>query len=168
MENRICKETGSSAAMEHAALNPMNEAAAAEISRWEYESPYDVYSFKGRPDGWLMNRSTWGKEQFCLMDGDAVLGQVACQPLGTDLWVGWAMAPQLCGKGNGSAFVRRCVGELRAVTGHTGRILLRVALRNQRAIRAYQKAGFFYVETIQDEIAYSGRVEDFWIMALTE
>lgn len=76
------------------------------------------------------------------------------------------MAPQFCGKGNGSNFVNLCVRELREFTGHTGRILLRVAAWNQRAIRAYQKAGFSYVETIQDEIAYSNHIEDFWVMEL--
>ena len=43
---------------------------------------------------------------------------------------------------------------------------LRVAAWNQRAIRAYQKSGFSYVKTIQDEIAYSNHMEDFWVMEL--
>ena len=43
-------------------------------------------------------------------------------------------------------------------------IYLRVAVSNKRAVRAYQKAGFVYSETILDEIAYSGHMEDFWIM----
>lgn len=77
------------------------------------------------------------------------------------MWVGWSMAPQFCGKVNGGNFVNRCVKELREFTGHTGRILLSVAAWNQRAIRAYQKAGFSYVETIQDEIAHTNHMEDF-------
>ena len=113
-----------------------------------------------------MDESTWGTEQFCLIEETTILGQVACQLDGKDLWVGWSMAPQFCGKGNGSNFVNRCVRELREFTGHTGRILLRVAAWNQRAIRAYQKAGFSYVETIQDEIAYTNHMEDFWVMEL--
>lgn len=44
--------------------------------------------------------------------------------------------------------------------------MLRVAAWNKRAILAYQKAGFVYVETIQDEIAYSNHMEDFWVMEL--
>lgn len=76
------------------------------------------------------------------------------------------MAPQFCGKGNGSVFVKRCVTELRDLTGHAGRIPIRVVAWNQRAIRAYEKAGFSYVETIQDEIAYSKHMEDFWVMEL--
>ncbi|MBR2951162.1 MAG: GNAT family N-acetyltransferase [Lachnospiraceae bacterium] len=145
-------------------LIPMTKVMADEISSWEYESPYDVYSFKGRPNGYLMDDSTWGTEQFCLTDGGRILGQVSCQYSDEDLWVGWSMAPELCGKGNGADFVRKCVEELRRVKRHTGRILLRVASCNQRAIKAYQKAGFVYVETILDEIAYTGHSEDFWVM----
>jgi len=95
-----------------------------------------------------------------------ILGQVACQYEGDDLWVGWSMAPELTGQGKGATFVARCVQEICKVKGYKGRILLRVSACNKRAIRAYQKAGFRYVETIQDEIAFSGLMEDFWVMEL--
>lgn len=147
-------------------LKTMNKAAAMKISNWEYEKPYDVYSFKGHSDDYLLDESIWRTEQFCLMDGDVVVAQVACQFEGDDLWVGWSLDPKIVGKGNGGAFVRKCVEEIRKTKHHTGRILLRVAAWNRRAIRAYQKAGFTYLETIQDEIAYSNKQEDFWVMEL--
>lgn len=147
-------------------LVPLTQNSASEISQWEYEEPYNVYNFKGCPHGYLMDESTWGTEQFCLMNGDTILGQVSCQFDGDDLWVGWSMAPQFCGKGNGSNFVEKCIKELRSNKRHTGPILLRVAAWNERAIHAYQKAGFNYVETIQDEIAYSNYMEEFWVMEL--
>ena len=153
---------------ENGKLEPLTREIATEISKWEYEYPYEVYSFKGHPSDWLMDETTWGTEQFCLVDGERVLGQVACQLDGEDLWVGWSMAPELCGKGSGSELIKQCVKEIRKFTGHTGRILLRVAAWNKRAIRAYQKAGFRYVETIQDEIAYSNHTEDFWVMELCD
>lgn len=159
MENQINFESS--------ILQPLSEITAAEISQWEYEKPFDGYSFKGTPNGYLLDESTWGTEQFCLVDNGRILGQVACQYEGDDLWVGWSMAPSLCGKGNGNVFVETCVRALRAGKGHTGRILLRVAAWNQRAIRAYQKAGFTYLETIQDEIAYTNHIEDFFVMANT-
>ena len=114
-----------------------------------------------------MDISTWGTEQFCLVKDDLLIGQVACQYEEDVLWVGWSMSPQLCGKGYGTAFVSRCVSELCRIKEHRGRILLRVSARNLRAIRAYQKAGFRYVETIKDEIAYSDNMEDFWVMEFT-
>ena len=40
----------------------------------------------------------------------------------------------------------------------------RVAASNQRAIRAYQKAGFHYRATEIDEVPYTGQPESFWVM----
>ena len=147
-------------------LEPLTKESAAAISQWEYAAPYDAYNFKGHHDAYLLDESIWGVEQFCLTYEGILLGQVACQYEGDNLWVGWSMAPEFVGKGNGAAFVDRCVWELRRVKCHTGRILLRVSARNKRAIKAYQKAGFRYVQTIQDEIAYSNNLEDFWVMEL--
>jgi RimJ/RimL family protein N-acetyltransferase len=47
---------------------------------------------------------------------------------------------------------------------YNGTIYLRVVAWNRRAIKAYEKAGFVYSETIQDEIAYTNNIEDFWVM----
>ncbi len=151
---------------ENGKLLPLSKETAAQISQWEYEAPYEAYSIKGHHDEYLMDESTWGREQFCLVLDGTLLGQVSCQYEGENLWVGWSMAPQFCGKGNGAAFVARCVNEICRVKGHIGRVLLRVSARNKRAIKAYQRAGFRYVETIQDEIAYSDNMEDFWVMEL--
>lgn len=158
MENQINMADG--------LLEPLTKEIVAKISGWEYEAPYEVYSFKGHHDAYLLDESIWGVEQFCLACDEIILGQVACQYENDDLWVGWSMAPEFTGQGNGAAFVIRCVQEIRRVKGHTGRILLRVSARNKRVIKAYQKAGFRYVETIQDEIAFSNNMEDFWVMEL--
>lgn len=162
MRNTTCENI-----YEGGTLKPLTKALVEEISGWVYESPYEDYSFKGHDDDYLLDESTWGTEQFCLEQDGMIIGQVACQFEGADLWVGWSMAPQLCGKGTGAAFVQTCVKELCSLKTPTGRVLLRVAARNQRAIRAYEKAGFSYVETIQDEIAYSNHMEDFWVMELS-
>ena len=158
MENQINMVKGT--------LEPLTKDTVAEISQWEYEAPYEAYSFIGHHDEYMLDESIWGVEQFCLACDGIILGQVACQYEGDDLWVGWSMAPELTGQGNGATFVSCCVQEIRRVKDHTGRILLRVSARNKRAIKAYQKAGFRYMETIQDEIAFSDNVEDFWVMEL--
>ena len=36
----------------------LTKDTAAQISQWEYEKPFDVYNFKGRPNGYLMDAST--------------------------------------------------------------------------------------------------------------
>ncbi len=148
-------------------LVPLSRDALKEMCQWEYEAPYEAYSIKGHCDEYLLDESTWGTEQFCLVQEGILLGQVACQYEGNDLWVGWSMAPKFTGKGYGAAFTEHCVKELCRIKDHSGRVLLRVSARNQRAIKAYQKAGFQYVQTIQDEIAYSDNMEDFWVMEWT-
>ena len=148
-------------------LQPLTHDTAKQIAQWEYLPPFDAYSFNGHHDEYLWDTSTWGTEQFCLIKDDILIGQVACQYEEDRLWVGWSMAPHLCGRGYGAAFVRCCVSELCRIKGHHGQILLRVSARNLRAIKAYQKAGFRYIETIQDEIAYSDNMEDFWVMEFT-
>ena len=151
---------------ENSILLPLTEQTAEEISCWEYPEPYSAYSFAGRPNGWLHDQTKWGSDLFCLVYGETVLGQVACQSVGNELWVGWSMNPMFCGKGNGETFVKKCVEELKKINDCIARIKLRVAASNSRAISAYRKAGFSYVQTISDEIAYSDKMEDFWVMEL--
>lgn len=147
-------------------LQALTEEIADAICEWEYEKPYSVYSFKGHPNEYLLRKDTWGTEQFCMVYGDKVVGQVACQFDNDDLWVGWSLAPAYCGQGNGHLFVSKCVEEIRKIMKYKSSIYLRVAESNGRAISAYKKAGFVYEETIQDEIAYSNYTENFWIMVM--
>lgn len=145
-------------------LQSLTETSAFEISQWEYEKPYDVYNFKGRPNGYLLNKETWGKEQFCLADDDKVIGFVACQYDHNDLWVGWSLSPLYCGLGQGHLFIKKCIEEIRKEFNYYNTIFLRVAAWNKRAVQAYQKAGFAYKQTIKDEVAYTNVIEDFWVM----
>ena len=149
---------------DNCSLQPMTEESVAEICQWEYEKPYDVYSFKGRPNGYLLDKRTWGVEQFVLCCDARLVGQVSCQFDNHKLWVGWSLSPALCGKSNGHLFVQKCVKEIRKIKDYKGNLFLRVAAFNERAIKAYQKAGFIYIKTIKDEIPYSNNMEDFWIM----
>jgi ribosomal-protein-alanine N-acetyltransferase len=145
-------------------LKPMDEDTARVIQEWAYPAPYDVYNSKGKKNGYLLNRQIWGTEQFYLTDGGEVLAQVACQYAWGNLWVGWSLVPEYCGNGSGASFVLRCAEEIRRVKSYSGPLYLRVAAWNRRAITAYEKAGFVYTETILDEMAGSGKWEDFWVM----
>lgn len=149
-------------------LLPLSETTAMEISMWEYEKPYDIYSFKGRSNAYLMKKKTWGVEQFALCCENITIAQVACQFDNNSLWVGWSLSPKLCGKGNGFLYIKKMVQEIRKTINYTDTIYLRVAAKNKRAIKAYQKAGFQYKETIQDEVAYTNITEDFWVMTEQE
>ncbi|MEF9982992.1 MAG: GNAT family protein [Oscillospiraceae bacterium] len=147
-------------------MQPLTMETATIISQWEYEKPYDVYNFKGHSNGYLMDKTTWGVEQFALIYNDEVIGQVACQYDNNDLWVGWSLSPTLYDKGNGYLFIQKCVEEIRKIKNYNSKIYLRVSASNKRAIKAYQNAGFVYLKTIQDEIAYTNHFEDFWVMII--
>lgn len=152
--------------IDNSRLVGLDTDTAKQISLWEYKYPYDAYSFKGRENGYLWNKETWGTEQFCLLCKEIITGQVACQWEQGELWIGWSMAPAICGQGCGTVFVRKCIGEIREHFNYQDKLLLRVAASNMRAVKAYQKAGFQYIKTVKDEIAYSDNIEDFWIMEL--
>ena len=66
MENQINMANGS--------LEPLTKETVKQILQWEYKAPYDAYSFKGHQDEYLLDESTWGTEQFCLVDGGILLG----------------------------------------------------------------------------------------------
>ena len=93
--------------MAKSSLEPLTKETVAEIVQWDYEAPYDAYNFKGNNDEYLLGESVWGVEQFCLTCDGMILGQVACQFEGDDLWDGWSMAPEFTGQGNGATFVSR-------------------------------------------------------------
>jgi len=149
---------------ENCILQPLTEETVNVICRWEYEKPYHVYSFNSHTNDYLLKKDSWGVEQFCMRYEEKVIGQVACQFDNKDLWVGWSLAPEYCGKGNGHLFVQKCVEQIRQKKQYKGDIYLRVAATNKRAIIAYQKAGFVHHSTIQDEVAYTNHSEDFWVM----
>jgi len=146
-------------------LVPLNNERAADIAGWEYPAPYVAYSFKGRPNGYLKDSSSFGKEQFCLVLGEETVGQVACQMDGGMLWVGWALNPAFCGHGTGYLFVEKCITEIRKVKNYRGAVYLRVAKSNVRALKAYLKGGFEISGSTIDEIAYSEKPEEFYIMS---
>ncbi|KRB63012.1 aminoglycoside adenylyltransferase [Rhizobium sp. Root708] len=62
--------------------------------------------------------------------------------LGIDISIG---IPELVGKGHGTAIIRQFTSELFA--GGARRIVIDPDPQNRQAIRAYEKAGFHYVDT---------------------
>lgn len=132
---------------------PMSEAYAREIARWQYPGVYAIYSFQ--PDEETLAELLDGSYYACL-DGEGALagyfcfGQSARIPLtqeeqalyGQDgLDFGLGLAPQRCGKGEGSAFMQ--VGlAFAAETFPPKQLRLVVASFNLRAIHLYEKLGF--------------------------
>ena len=148
----------------NAHLHALTEEMALQISEWEYKPPLDMYSFKGRPNGYLMDKATWGTEQFCLLEQARLIGYVSCRLDKDMLGAGRPLFPKLCGRGEGHLFAEKCVQEIRGIKHYNDTVYLRAAASNIRAVKAYKRAGFVLSEIIQDEIADTNNIEDFWVM----
>lgn len=118
------------------ALAPMTAERADAVARWRYPPPYERY---GAPE------AADGRFRAVLRDG-ALCGFVQWFPLaaedgGAVVRLGLGMRPDLCGRGEGAAFVRFLAEETARL--HPGAAIdLEVAAGNVRAVRAYERAGF--------------------------
>ena len=125
----------------------------AQLSRWRYEGEYSFYNCREtvcpeRPEEPVdANSFVWVNRE-----GD-VLGHVSYGPDGRiptvegylyseeALDIGLGLRPDLCGQGMGAAFTALCMDFARERYGAV-RFRLSVAAFNERAIKAYKKAGF--------------------------
>ncbi|MGE5652878.1 MAG: GNAT family N-acetyltransferase [Bacillota bacterium] len=148
---------------------PMNDAYAQEIiDQWHYEGQYSVYDYVHETD-WIQNKEVWGSGLFAALGQDGeLIGELSIQffdpsevafdpqdisPEAKVLWIGFGLKPDLTGKGYGPGFVRSCAEF--AVERHRyqgSNIGLGVYAFNQRAIKAYQKAGFAVYHSLRSEL----------------
>lgn len=127
-------------------VRTMTEKEAEIVCGWHYEAPYDVYSWMPWDEmkklGIEFGDSELREQQYVTVYRANILqGFAQLFPLGGTTRLGIGMRPDRCGQGNGAAFVRAVVDEaLRRVPGQE--IDLEVLTWNQRAIKAYRRAGF--------------------------
>lgn len=155
----------------------MTPEQAVEIAGWQYEEPYSIYNMEGSEacirellDGSYY--SVLGREGE--LSGYFCYGISAQVPAGNDFQVyeqkdlmdiGLGMKPELCGRGNGAAFVLEGIEFGKKTFGVSG-FRLTVAAVNARAVAAYGKAGFikaafFFRKSSQPEMK-------FWVMTREE
>ena len=142
---------------------PMTADYAAEIvSTWIYEGEHAIYNYANEAEH-MLDSEAWGVGLFAVLDEHgALVGELSLDyfdendtPLDYadygnkalidlhELWIGFGMRPDLIGQGRGGGFVRACVDFIETNIPYEGDFVhLGVALFNQRAIKAYQKAGF--------------------------
>lgn len=129
---------------------PMTAAHAKDICTWHYKAPYNIY-------GWLSweQMEALGiefgdprirREQYVsiMNQNDELCGFAQLFPLDGEVRtvrLGLGMRPDLCGQGTGHLFVSAIIEEARKRYPRR-EIDLEVLTWNQRAIRAYRKAGF--------------------------
>ncbi|MDR9854793.1 GNAT family protein [Paenibacillus sp. VCA1] len=134
-------------------VSSMNEEDAATIAAWRYPHPYELYSMDGSEEdaAELLNGDYVSVKDaegrvigfFCTGISARVPGGYAAGIYEDETLVdlGLGMKPELTGQGQGSRFVGAGVGYVRRTFPGKG-VRLVVASFNERAIRAYEKAGF--------------------------
>ena len=148
---------------------PMTADDAARIARWQYDVPYDLYSFDNSEE---TRRELLSGGYYAALNAQGELCGYFC--FGADARIpvreqdvydaplcdmGLGMVPDRCGAGGGAAFVRAGVDFARASLG-ADTLRLAVAAFNKRAIRVYESVGFAVTQTVTH--AYSG--QPFYVM----
>ncbi|ALS25691.1 acetyltransferase [Paenibacillus sp. 32O-W] len=131
---------------------PMTEEHARALCEWRYEPPYDLFQF----DDWQEMQAQGiefgdpeirARQYAAVLDREGELaGFAQFFPLLGVTRLGLGLRPDRCGRGEGPGFVRAIAEEaLRRAPGDT--VDLEVLTWNERAIRAYEKAGFVITDT---------------------
>jgi len=130
-------------------------ADADAILMWHYEPPYDEYDPASDPsevDGLLeaIDSPTW----FAVEDDEgSLVGFLDSRPGEDEVEVGFGMRPDLTGRRIGPSFVEAIVDQVRE-RWDPARVTLDVFPWNERAIKAYEHAGFVrgevYERTFED------------------
>lgn len=133
---------------------PMDRDSAETISRWHYPGEYAVYDMEPGELDELLGGEYYAAFDAAIKDSGELVGFFcygSCARVPTDhlpdpyagdsLDVGLGMRPDLCGQGNGAAFLRAGVDFAQTRFG-VSRFRLTVMTFNSRAIHAYESAGF--------------------------
>ncbi|MDR6554410.1 GNAT family N-acetyltransferase [Paenibacillus qinlingensis] len=132
---------------------PLTETACQELCTWRYPAPYAIYNWPSW-ETMLDNQSEFADplirdEQYRgVVDiNGTLLGFVQFFPIVGVTRLGLGLRPDLCGQGGankrglGTQFVQLLVAEAQRRSPEQ-EIDLEVLVWNERAIRAYQRAGF--------------------------
>ena len=139
------------------------EDADAMLS-WRYEPPYDEYDPSTDPSDAAEIRAAVGDATWFAVD-DADTGELAgfldCRPRpdADEVEIGLGLHPGLTGRGIGPPFVEAIVALIRE-RWDPGRVTLDVLPWNERAIVAYERAGFVRGE-VYDKTFEDGNVRTF-------
>ena len=144
---------------------PMTPGQAAEYLCWEYPAPYTLYNippaYRERERAVILSElDRW----FAVVDRQGqMVGFFTCRfDAAGRMEIGLGLRPDCTGQGSGAAYTRRCVDFGRARYGYGGPVLLRVIRGNDRALRAYLRAGFRILREEQAS-AYGSPIVFLWM-----
>ncbi len=150
-------------------IRPFSEADADAVSSWRYEAPYDAYDAREDPtfDEEMRDSSRWGELEWAVDDAEtgALVGFLELTWIEPSRLVelGLGMRPDLTGRGLGSTYVEAALAFSR-MRWAPATFALDVFPWNERAIRAYERAGFVRGE-VYDRTFPDGNVVTFLRMS---
>src|SRR5579862_835743 len=130
----------------------MTEAFAAEIAEWQYEFPYEWYDTASDPRRIELFSNAVRREGLRAVIGDDgdLVGFFNFVREGDEVRIGLGMRPDLTGRGLAQPFIQAGL-EYAHAQWEPLRFRLWVARWNERALRAYRRAGFREVK--HDELS---------------
>ena len=122
---------------------PMTEEFAGEIAEWRYEFPYEWYDTANDPRRVELFSSAVQREGLRAIVGDdgTLVGFFNFVRESNEVRIGLGMRPDLTGQGLAQPFIEAGLAYARA-QWEPLRFRLWVARWNERALRAYRRAGF--------------------------
>ena len=126
----------------------MTQTFAAEIAEWRYEFPYEWYDTASDPRRVELFSSAVRREglRAIVGDDDTLVGFFNFVRENDEVRIGLGMRPDLTGRGLAQPFIEAGLEYARA-QWEPLRFRLWVASWNERALRAYRRAGFREVRT---------------------
>jgi len=130
----------------------MTDGLAAEVGEWQYEFPYEWYDTASDPRRIELFSNAVRREGLRAVIGDDgdLVGFFNFVREGDEVRIGLGMRPDLTGRGLAQPFIQAGLEYARA-QWEPLRFRLWVARWNERALRAYRRAGFVEVE--HDELS---------------
>jgi ribosomal-protein-alanine N-acetyltransferase len=129
----------------------MNKEYANEIAYdWKYRGAYSFYDMTADEDDLMefLNEDNWKEHYFAVLNDKNELVAFCSYFFECEvMWIGFGLKPGLTGKGIGTEFAAAGIDfGVKKFEYKQNYIMLAVALFNKRAIKAYEKIGFQFVE----------------------
>ncbi|MTI47924.1 MAG: GNAT family N-acetyltransferase [Firmicutes bacterium] len=130
---------------------PMKKEFANEITyNWKYNDIYSFYDMTADEEDLeeFLDEDSWEGRYFAVLDeNDELVGYYSFNFDDGIMWIGFGLKPGLTGKGYGPDFVNAGIDFGINEFGYKENyIMLAVATFNKRAIKAYEKIGFQFIE----------------------
>jgi len=132
-------------------IEPLTEAHAAEIAEWRYEFPYEWYDTASDPQRVELFSNAVRRDGLRAVIGDdgSLAGFFNFVREHDEVRIGLGMRPDLTGHGLAQPFIQAGL-EYAKAQWEPLRFRLWVARWNERALRAYRRAGFREVKRSEE------------------